>query len=175
MKSWFGCIALLLIAGTVFAQKVTVDSDKSTNFSNYKTYAWGQGTPASNPLMAQRITDGTDQQMASKGFQKVEPGANPDLIVLYHAAVSVETQLNTYGTGGYGWGAMWGGGMSTTSVQKIPTGELVVDIGDAKTKKLLWLGKATDTLSDKPEKNEKKINSALSKMFEKFPPSPNSD
>jgi hypothetical protein len=61
-------------------------------------------------------------------------------------------------------------GTSTTTVDKIPVGHLVVDIGDAKTKKLLWQGTAQDTLSDKPEKNEKKIESALEKMFKKFPP-----
>ena len=60
--------------------------------------------------------------------------------------------------------------MATTTVEKIPVGRLVVDIGDAKTKKLLWLGDASDTLSDKPEKNEQKLNKALEKMFKKFPP-----
>jgi hypothetical protein len=60
--------------------------------------------------------------------------------------------------------------MSTTTVDKIPTGQLVVDIGDAKTKKLLWMGNASDTLSDKPEKNADKINKVVKKMFEKFPP-----
>jgi hypothetical protein len=60
--------------------------------------------------------------------------------------------------------------MSTTTVDKIPVGHLTVDVGDARTKKLLWMGNADDTLSDKPEKNEKKINNALDKMFKKFPP-----
>jgi Domain of unknown function (DUF4136) len=60
--------------------------------------------------------------------------------------------------------------MTTTTVDKIPTGQLSVDIGDAKTKKLLWLGTSSDTLSDNPEKNQKKLSSALNKMFEKFPP-----
>lgn len=60
--------------------------------------------------------------------------------------------------------------MQTTTVDKIPTGQLSVDIGDPKTKKLLWLGTASDTLSDNPDKNQKKLNSALQKMFKKFPP-----
>jgi hypothetical protein len=166
------CLTLLALTLSAWGQKVNVDFDKEANFSSYKTYAWQKGTPVQNPLMDQRIVDGIDKQLAAKGMQKVDASANPDLVVLYHAAVGTETQLNTMNTGGYGWGYRWGGGMgtATTTVEKIPVGRLSVDIGDAKTKKLLWLGTASDTLSDKPEKNEKKINSALEKMFKKFPP-----
>lgn len=171
-----GLVLLLFTASSAlnaWGQKVSVDFDKEANFAAYKTYAWTKGTPVQNPLMDQRITDGIDKQLAAKGLQKVDASANPDLVVLYHGAVGAETQLNTMNTGGYGWGyrRVGGMGMSTTTVEKIPVGQLTVDIGDAKTKKLLWMGNASDTLSDKPEKNEKKINSALDKMFKKFPPS----
>lgn len=164
-------LLVLLVVSSAFAQQVSTDYDHSANFSGYKTYAWAEGTPAKNPLMAQRIVDGIDKQLAAKGFQKVDPNANPDLIVLYHAGVGTETQLNTTSMGP-GWGYRWGGGMATTTVDKIPVGHLSVDIGDAKSKKLLWLGAASDTLSDKPEKNTQKIDKALDKMFKKFPPSP---
>src|SRR5271155_3200914 len=160
-------ILLILAVGSALAG-MNVDWDKAANFGNYKTYAWDKGTPAKNPLWDQRIVDAVDQQLAAKGFRKVDPGASPDLIVLYHAATGVDTELNTMDTGGWGW--RWGGGMQTTTVDKIPTGQLSVDIGDAKTKKLLWLGTASDTLSDNPDKNQKKLNSTLQKMFKKFPP-----
>jgi hypothetical protein len=148
---------------------VKVDWDHAADFSKYKTYAWGEGTPAKNQLMGQRIVDGIDQQLAAKGLTKVESGANPDLVVVYHAAVGSETQLNTMSTGG--WGVHWGGGTSTTSVEKIPVGKLVVDIGDASSKKLLWMGSASDTLSDDPEKVSKKVQKVIQDMFKKFPPS----
>ena len=163
----FVVLVLLLFTASnalnAWGQKVIVDFDKEANFAAYKTYSWTAGTPAQNPLMDQRITDGVDKRLAAKGLQKVDAGANPDLVVLYHAAVGTETELNTMNSGGYRWGYRWGGGMgmSTTTVEKIPVGQLAVDIGDAKTKKVLWMGNAGDTLSDKPEKSEKKINSAL--------------
>jgi Domain of unknown function (DUF4136) len=159
---------LLLLTCLTANAKITVDWDKGTDFAAYKTYAWTKGTPANNPLMDQRITDAIDRQLAAKGLQKVDADKNPDIIVVYHAAVGVETQLNTMNMGGWGW--RMGGGTSTTTVDKIPTGQLVVDIGDTKTKKLVWLGNASDTLSDKPDKNTQKINSAVDKMFKKFPP-----
>jgi hypothetical protein len=161
-------IVFFLVCVPAYGQNVKVDYDKNANFSTYTTYAWTKGTPVENPLMDQRIVNGIDKQLAAKGLHKVDASANPDLLVLYHGAVSTETQLDTTNLGGWGW--RWGGGMSTTTVEKIPVGRLVVDIGDVKTKKLLWLGDASDTLSDKPEKNEQKLNKALEKMFKKFPP-----
>jgi hypothetical protein len=174
-RSW-GSVDRVTRADRAFAgwPKAAKDFDKGAEFIAYKTYAWTAGTPVQNPLMDQRITGGIEKHLAAKGMKKVDIGANPDLVVLYHGAVGTETQLNTTNTGGYGWGYRRvgvGGMVSTTTVEKIPVGQLTVDIGDAKTKKLLWMGNASDTLSDKPEKNEKKINKALEKMFKKFPPS----
>jgi hypothetical protein len=175
MKQLRILFALILILGgsRVFAQKVNIDYDKQASFQGMKTYAWAKGTPLSNQLWDQRIIDGIDQRMAAKGFQKVDGGASPDLYVLYHGAVGQETQLNTMDMGG-GWGWRWGGagGMTTTTVQKIPVGQLVVDIGDAKTRKLMWMANSSDTLSDNPKTNQKKLNKALDKIFKKFPPPP---
>jgi hypothetical protein len=164
-------LLLFLLAGKGFAQKVTIDYDHKANFQGYKTYAWAKGTPLENQLWDQRIIDGIDQQLGAKGFQKAPRGTYPDLYVLYHGAVGHEAQLNTTNMGG-GWGWRWGGGMSTTTVEHIPVGQLVIDIGDAKTKKLMWLANSTDTLSDNPDKNQKKLQKALQKMFKNFPPPP---
>jgi len=166
---------LLLISLPAVAQKVSVDYDKNASFTNYKTYAWKEGTPAKNPLNNTRIIDAIDKQLTAKGLMKVDAEQNPDLIVIYHAAVDIETQINTVNMGGYnGWygpyGGGFGGGSSTTYVDKIPVGTVRVDIGDPKMKKLLWQGKGSDTLSDKPEKIEKTINKAAEKMFKNFPP-----
>lgn len=74
-----GLVLLTLAVGSAWAG-VNVDWDKTANFGNYKTYAWNKGTPAKNSLWDQRIVDGVDQQLAAKGFRKVDAGASPDLI-----------------------------------------------------------------------------------------------
>jgi hypothetical protein len=164
---------LFMLTISASAQKVNVDWDKGTNFQNFRTFAWGNNTHAKNPIMDQRIVQGIEAQLAAKGLQKVDPASNPDLVVRYHAATDTETQLNTIDTGMYGpgWRYGWGGmGSSTTYVDKILVGQLIVDIGDVKDKKYVWRGTASGTISDKPEKNEKTIDKALTKMFQKFPP-----
>jgi hypothetical protein len=62
--------------------------------------------------------------------------------------------------------------MSTTTVEQIPVGTLIVDLVDAKRKELVWRGTATDTL--KPEataaEREAALSAAITKMLEVFPP-----
>jgi len=41
---------------------------------------------------------------------------------------------------------------------------------DAHNKQLIWRGVASQSLSDKPEKNEQKLEKAVNKMLDHFPP-----
>jgi hypothetical protein len=59
--------------------------------------------------------------------------------------------------------------MATTTVEKIPVGTLVIDMYDTSTKQLIWRGLAHDQLSDKPDKDTKKLEKAVNKMLDKPP------
>lgn len=157
-------LSLLLLATNAFGQKVTTDQAPNVNWSQYHTYSWGEGTPAQDPIMSQRIVAGIDAQLAAKGFKKVD--SDPDLLVMYHAATDQQKSLNWSNMGG--WGRF--GGMGSAQVDTVITGQLKVDIADFKAKQFLWRGTGTDTLSNDPQKNAKKIDKALTKMFQKFPP-----
>ncbi len=161
-------LALALWPATASAQKIATDWDKANNFTGYKTYAWTKGTvpEGANPLMVQRAQTAIEAEMSAIGLVKVE--ANPDVLVAMHSNTREDVSLQTVG---YGSAAGWrmGGGSSTTYVDKVLTGMLMVDLIDAKAKKLVWRASATDTVSDNPQKNEKKIHKAVEKMFEKYP------
>ena len=87
----FWCLAILVAFSVTLLAKVNVDWDKSADFTKYKTYAWGKGTPVKNQLMDQRIIDAVDKQLSAKGMQKTDDPANADLIVISgHAAVGRE-------------------------------------------------------------------------------------
>jgi hypothetical protein len=152
-------MACVLLATIAYAQKVTFDSNPSAPFGSYKTYAWTQGTPASESLMEQRIHAGVAAQLAAKGLTPTD--ATPDLFVATHAVTQDHPQLVV---NGFGWGL---GG--TASVENYTVGTLVVDLYDAKTRQMVWRGVATDSVSDKPQKNAERINKALEKMFAKYP------
>jgi hypothetical protein len=155
---------LLALAGNALAQKVSVDADKGTDFTKYQTYAFAPGTPAGNPMINQRIIAGLEAQLASKGLRKVE--SNPDLVIVYHVATDTQVSINAMGGGPFGG---WRFGAGTAYVDKVPVGQLVVDIGDPHARRFVWRGTASGTISSKQEKNEKALNSALAKMFQNFP------
>lgn len=158
----------MLFAVNAFGQKVTTDSAPNVDWSKYKTYAWGEGTPAQDPIMSQRIVAGIDAQLAAKGLTKVE--TDPDLVVLYHAATDQQKSVNWQNYGGWGRFGGMGGGMGSAQVDTVIIGQLKVDLADFKAKQFLWRGTATDSLSSDPQKNAKKLDKALTKMFQKFPP-----
>ena len=57
-------------------------------------------------------------------------------------------------------------------MRDIVIGTLVIDLADAKAGKLVWRGmgvKEVDTQA-KPEKRDKSINNAVTKIFKNYPP-----
>jgi hypothetical protein len=167
-------VALVFMGAAAFAQDVKVDFDKSANFGAIKTFAVKIGTSWNNQISEKRITDEITQTLTEKGWTKAD--ANPDALVLLHGATEKQKSLNTFYSGGYGgygyrgWGGMGGMGTATTTTSEYTVATLVVDIFDAKSKALLFRGTAADEVSDKPEKNIKKVEKATSKMFKDFPP-----
>jgi Domain of unknown function (DUF4136) len=171
-------LAALLAPAVVLAQKTSYDFDKSANFASYKTYALKDGTKVGQPLIDDRIVAAIEAQLAAKGLKKVD--ANPDVFVVYHTAFDKQKDISTFssgyggGYGGYGWryGGGWGSEMSTTQVRDILVGTLVIDVADAAKGQMVWRGmgvKEVDTQA-KPEKRDKSINNAVTKIFKNYPP-----
>ena len=152
------------------AQDVTTDYDHSYDFSQIKTFAVKIGTSWGDQLEQQRVIDAVTKELQAKGWTTADE-ATADAIVVIHGAIKANQSINTFysggGWGGWGWG---GGGMSSTTVNTVKVGTGVVDIFDAKTKKLVFRGTAQDQVASKASKNEKKIEKATEKMFKDFPP-----
>ena len=163
----------LVATGAFFAlvAKVSSDYDHNTDFGKYHTYSWIK-VQAQDTLWDDRIANAVDSQLTAKGWQKLASGG--DASVAAFGATKNQRTIETWYDGiggGWGWRRGWGGGgMATTTVENTPVGTLLVDIFDSQTKKLVWRGNASETLSGKPEKNEKKLNSEVQDLFKKFPP-----
>ena len=157
---------MCLLAVTVQAQDVNVDWQRGNDFSKYQTYSWGESQhPLKDDMWAQRVVGLIEDQLKAKGLTKVDAGASPSVVVVYNAGVKQNESLQGYRTGGF---FMGGSG----SIQKVVenVGTLVVDMYDPAQKSHAWRGVAEDTLSDKSDKNIKKVENAVKKMFEKYPP-----
>ncbi len=156
-------VALTATAVVAYAQTVRTDSAPGAPFASYRTFAWTPGTPSPVSLTEQRIHAGVNAQLQMRGLTQVN--ANPDLYVATHVATQTVPQFIASGFGPW-WGP--GGGMAT--VQSYTQGTLVVDLYDASTKKMVWRGVATGSVSSRPSRNTRRLDRALMRMFERYPP-----
>lgn len=159
--------------------KVTSDYDKAANFTQYKTFAIDtfRMTQRISQLNANRIINAVKAEMTNKGF--TENTASPDLRVNI-ATILKDQQSVTANTDYYGYGGVyrpwvWGGGMgvngyTTYNVQNYKDGSLIIDIGDANTKNLIWEGIGNQEI-DKPLKDpDTQIPAAVASIMKSFPP-----
>ena len=168
-RTIFASLGLALTFATAsFAQQVKTDYDRSANFSQYKTYSW-EKVQTQDPLWVDRIKAAVNADLTAKGLTPVDSGG--DIAIVAIEMTKNQHTLNTF-YDGFGGGWRWGGGFgdATTTVDNYKVGTLVVDLFDAKTKKVIWRGSSSDTLSDKSDKNIKNLDKGVQKMFDHFPP-----
>ena len=164
---------VLLFASASFAQQVKTDYDRGADFGQFKTYIW-EKVQTQDQLWVDRIKEAVNTALAAKGLTPVESGG--DMAIVAIEMTKNQQTLNTFYDGfGGGWGWRRGGGFggfgdATTTTDTYKVGTLVVDMFDAHTKKLVWRGSASDTLSDKSDKNIKNLDKGVQKMFDHFPP-----
>ena len=159
---------VLLFSTAVFGQQVKTDYDRAADFGQYKTYSW-EKVQTQDALWVDRIKSAVNATLSAKGWTEVPSGG--DVAVVAMAVTQNHRTLNTF-YNGFGGGWRWGGGFgdATTTVDTYKVGTLIVDLFDAKTKKLIWRGSASDTLSSKSDKNIENLDKGVQKMFDHFPP-----
>jgi Domain of unknown function (DUF4136) len=168
----------LFAANTISAIEIRTDYDRAANFGQYKTYCW-QKVETRDPLWIDRIKAAVNSELAAKGWTETRSGSGCDAAIVAMDVDRNHQTLNTFYDnfgGGWGWRGFGVGGFgeATTSTDTYRTGTLVVDIFDARSKNLIWRGSATDTLSNKSEKNIKNLDKGVEKLFQHFPPEPKS-
>jgi hypothetical protein len=173
-------VLVLLGASAALAQDVRYNFDKETDFSKFKTYKWVPIKDAAkvSDLVDKQIKDALDAELATKGLTKVD-GDDANLFIGYQPAVGEEKQFNSYSTGwgyGPGWGGGWYGGMGSTSTtgttSTIYKGQLALDMYDSAKHDLVWRGVVSKTIDPKakPEKQQKNLAKAVTKLLKNYPP-----
>lgn len=172
----------VLALGSAQAQDVRYNFDKNTDFTKFKTYKWVElkGATALNDITDRNIKAAIDSQLALKGLTKTD-GETADLYVGYQGAVGQEKEFTSYnsswGYGGGWYGGGWYGGgpsssMTTGQTSTIYVGQLALDMYDTNGKDLVWRGVVSKTLDAKakPDKQEKNLNKAVTKLLKNYPP-----
>ena len=91
-------------------------------------------------------------------------------VVVYYAATDDRLQINPSNLGG--WGPGWGWATGSTVVaplENIRDGDLAVAIAIVRTKRFIWTGSASGSMSGGARRVQKRLDGSLDKMFQKFP------
>lgn len=159
---------LLISCGTA----VNYDYEKSTDFSQYKTYNFFTDIESGlNELEERRLYLAIDTKLQSMGFKKSEtPSFNIDI----KTQELIDTNRNTIGVGLGGIGRSVGGGVSVG----IPIGStrmsrnIFIEFVDDSKSGLFWQAIVEDRYSQKttPEKREAELKVLVEKVFSRYPP-----
>ncbi len=165
--------ALAVLTGCA-AMNVSSHIERGTDFTDYVSYDWGPpdnlpvGDPRldNNPFFNDYLQGAVEKKMAAKGFDRLTDGG-ADLLIHYHA--SVNQRLDVYRADqqyGYCYGNC------EPQVVDFEQGTLVIDVVDARTKKVVWRGWAQDTMTgviDNQDRLQKQVDEGVTKMMQLLP------
>ncbi len=172
MKKYF---ILMLTAATLGLTscspfQVTSDYAETANFNTYKTYKLRIDDLKLNDIDKDRVLNEVSRQLQSKGLSVAE---NPDLIVnvkANHTKVRDIQSTRPYGMYGFGGFGGFGVGVSRTWANNYTQGGLMIDLIDAKTQKLVWMGKGQGISVDAPSAKQKEIPAIVAEIMANYPP-----
>jgi hypothetical protein len=158
------------------AQKVTFGFDKSVDFSKYRTYSYPpMKNAADNAIKIEALRGEVDYHLKNKGLSRQDSGG--DLIIVGDSLVGGEVG-GRQGTAILPWyadvyteyGSMWAGWRPAPG-QMVLKGGLAIRFLDTTTKKPIWNGTVVQKLDEGGfGKNLKRIQQAIAKLMEKYPP-----
>lgn len=170
----FAAVAALAVAGCA-TMNVSSHIERSVNFAEYVTYDWGPpdnlpvGDPRldNNPIFNDYLQGAVERKLAAKGFERAGKTGTPDLLVHYHA--SVNQKLDVYEVDSrYGYCY----GNCQAQVVDYELGTLVIDLVDARSKKVVWRGWAQEAMNgviDNQQRLEKQVDEGVTKMMQFLP------
>ena len=151
-------MAVALTSGLLMTARVKVDFEKGTDFSKYKTYAWGkaqEGDAAEQPMDA-NLKAAIEASLAARGWTLTKGAADA---VIARELRSVEDER------------VGSGDFQRTAMIKVPMKALTLTMMDASNKKEIWKAVVgQDVKKDQTDKIEKALAVEVKKLFAKFPP-----
>lgn len=161
-------MAALLVAACS-GMHVESNLEPGASFDGLETYSWtmlagadGNIQMATNPLMRRRLIQAVDDQLAARGYARVDESG--DFVVTFYTFSEKQVQWEQFD-------------VTTRTLYRDPIyvnswdqGTLVISAVEPNGEKLLWVGWASDALDpSKPDKAEKQMNQAVTKIMAEFP------
>ena len=166
--------ALFILAGCSTVS-VTEDYDPGADFSTYNTFAIYKGTIEgsileSAPLVKKRVLEAISNEMVKKGFTETDT-SDADLLIYSQAGTTEKMNVTDYG---YRYGSWWGPYPygRNIDVSYYTQASVIIDFVDNAKDELVWRGIGTGVVQESgtPEERQEKIDNAVAKILEQYPP-----
>ena len=172
MKSIMIVITLSLMLIVVSCSPISVrhDYDSTVDFAKLKTFYW-MPVPVQagiSKLDVKHVQSAVSTQLQAKGYDMMPD--NPDFMIAMHLGKQHKIDVQEWGYA-YGPRARYAG-LGRIEVYEYEEGTLLLDFVDTRSKDLIWRGVATGEVNRyaSPEKKDKRINEAVQKILNNFPP-----
>lgn len=149
---------------------VKSDYDHEVDFTKYRTFKWmpfpkkrPKNTVKPNSILDKRIRRAVNSQLEARGYE-IKATGRTDALLAYHVGVKQKIDVSRVD---YGYWRGWP--RHRVYAHRYKEGTLIVDLVDPELKQLVWRGWAVGAVGNFDE-SEKKINEAVAKILEEFPP-----
>ena len=174
--------ALLLIGGLAAAaagcltlMPVSSHFDRGTDFTRFRTYAWGpaDALPVSdprlrdNPFFVDDLHGAIDTELQARGLARAT-SERADLLVHVHTAVTGRVEVPAQA----GKFRDCVGSDCRNTVTEYDAGTLVIDLVDTWTSRVIWRGWAEHRLEDMlddPEQVRRRVQTAVHGIMKRLP------
>lgn len=165
-----------LISACASGPQIIVNSDPSTDFSQINTFAFMRplSTDSGNvtSLLSGQMMQATRAQLEARGMRHDEN--NPDMLINFLLETSEQLRsrpssasMSMHRSGRYG---MWGGSMSTPTIEQTTQGVLSIDMVNPQRNMLIWEGSATQRVTDNIRNNQAEaVESFVNQILAEFP------
>ena len=174
---------LALAVSACSGMRVESDFDPQHSFARYSTYAWldravGRDLQSGVAELSPIITEVVDQELARKRFFTGVASA-ADFLVGYHVAVQGRIDVNSvnsyyrHGPADAPWHYP---GLIGVAADPYTTffeeGTLIIDVVDARSRRLVWRGTAQAEVNRTAtrEEQDERVREAVRKILREFPP-----
>jgi hypothetical protein len=162
-------IAVMLGATTAWSQGLKVEFDKDRDYTQYKSFRFGEGelvTPKDQRQVSEEQVDkwvkaAMTRELELKGLTRVDSTA--DLVISYVVGTLARSDAGDVGPLG-----LTPGSMDRTYLKDYRQGNIVIDLNDRRDIKV-WRVNATMEMTSSTA--EKMINQVIQKGFKKYPKS----
>jgi hypothetical protein len=168
----------LIVASGMACATMSVSShvERGLDFTSYRSFEWGprDALPAGDPRLERnsffedRLQGAVEKELAARGLTRATADT-ADLLVHYHGSVSQRMEVDWIDRG---QGYYRTGDDRPANVVTYEAGTLILDVVDARTKRVIWRVWAQDSLFrflSSDDRMAAEIDEAVQRMFARFP------